>query len=68
MSQNCGSSYENTLAIQIIIISARVVTDKITEECAESRGLLDEGQNFFFFIKKQRRQDVNCFPSKSVVK
>ena len=54
MSQNCGSSYENTLAIQIIIISARVVTDKITEECAESRGLLDEGQNFFLYKKAKK--------------
>ena len=48
MSQKCGSSYQNTLVIQIIIISAGVVTDKVTEECAESRGALDEGQNFFF--------------------
>ena len=68
MSQKCGSSYQNTLVIQIIIISAGVVTDKVTEECAKSRGHLMKGRIFFFLIKKQRRQDADCFPSKSIVK
>ena len=57
MSQRCGSSYANTLVIQIIIISAGVVTDKITEECAESRGVLDEGQNFFF---NKKAKETGC--------
>lgn len=37
ISQKCGSSYENTFVIQIIIISTGVLTDKITEDCAEIR-------------------------------
>ena len=61
MSQKCGGLYQNTLVIQIIIISAGVVTDKVTEECAKSRGHLMKGRIFFFFNKKAKETGCRLF-------